>query len=218
MPELPSLEFSSDAEIAVYVVHHGSTAEEYEILFDFELFVAENQKGFLVRPKLQVWSGRSDFERHIFARRLRQEFMTQFEIVRREIAQPEKRSFWKLPSFSVWDIGGTVFMLGGSLVSTIALMLATSAGRAAIDEVSALLSDSVVGRTFQRKSSRVALEEKIREKQTIIDEGLSRMEIRIHRDLWVHAWRGQAPGSLVGVDFSAWPLPDFIKRYLERQK
>ena len=128
----------------------------------------------------------------------------------------ERPSRWRLPT--IWDVGGFVFAAAGSLLSTIFLMLATSAGRNAIDDVRRFLADSIVGRSLRGKPARVKLEDKIREKQASIDEGLARMEIRLHRDLWVHAHHGGPPGSMAGIDFGAWPLPDFVRARLDQTR
>ena len=212
LPALPSLDFAEDVDIPVYLIHHGADPEDYEIIFDFDLFVAETHRGFLARPKLTLWSGRNDVQRTVFARRLREAFAEQFETVRRELAA-ERTSRWRLPT--IWDIGGFVFSGASSLLGTVFLMLATSAGRKAIEDVRAFLADSVVGRSFRSKPARVKLEETIREKQATIDEGLTRMEIKLHRDLWVHAHRGGPPGSMEGMDFGAWPLPGFVRIRME---
>ncbi len=212
LPEMPSLSFKSDVEIPIYVLHHGNDPEEYEILCDFERFVTENQSGFLSRPVLKVWAGRSDFNSHYFARNLREAFSAQFEAVRQEslASKPKRKGF--IPQLSIWDIGLGIVGPFGSLLGTIVLYLAVKAGNSAIEEIRALLRNNVVGRIFKSQSDASRLEAQIEEKQAVIDAALAEKRVTLHRDLYLYAHRAGPAGSMAGVDLDAWPLTAFVTR------
>lgn len=205
-------DLKSRVAIDIYLVHQSRGAEDYEILCDFERFATENQTGLFSRPYLRVWAGRQDFERHIFARRLREAFAEQFEAVRAARAEAERasrRGFFALPS--LWEIGTTVAGLGASMVSTIVLYLAVKAGGGALEDIRGWLRDSTVGRAFRGKSAGAQLEAEIDKKKAVIDQGLRDIEIMLHRDLYLHAWREGPAGPMTGMNREAWPLPDFVR-------
>ncbi len=215
--QVPDLTLASDVEVPIYLIHHGRSAEDYEIFCDFERFMTETQNGVFARPVLRVWAGRQDFERHVFARRLREDFSSQFQAARDRLRAKKEaaQSGWlpSLPSLGevfFWGIAAT-----GSLLGSIVLYIATATGRAALDEVSRILKSSLIGRTLAGRTAEEQLEDLIAEKQTVIDAALARTEITLHRDLHAQAWRGQAPGPMTGMDRDAWPLPDFIRGRLD---
>lgn len=211
LPEMPSLSFKSDVEIPIYVLHHGADPEDYEILCDFERFVSENQAGFLSRPILKVWAGRSDFNSHYFARNLREAFSAQFEAVRQEslASKPKRKGF--IPQLTIWDIGLGIVGPFGSLLGTIVLYLAVKAGNSAIEEIRALLKDNVVGRIFKSRTDGARLEAQIEAKQKVIDAALAQKRVTLHRDLYLYAHREGPAGSMSGIDLDAWPLPGFVR-------
>lgn len=207
---LPDFTLTSEAPIPIYVVHHGPNAEDYTLLCDFEQFMRENQSGFLARPVLTIWAGRSDFERQAFARNLRHAFSTQFDAVRATMrAEMEsQRTSWTLPSVGdivLWGLSTT-----GSLIGSLVLYIATGTGRSALRDIGRIVRTSALGRAVQGKSAEAELEDLIETKKTTIDAALARIDIRLHPDLYAHAWRGQGPGPMTGMDRDAWPLPDFV--------
>lgn len=210
--QLPEFNLTSEVEIPVYVIHYGSDAEDYEILCDFDGFMAANQKGFLARPYLRVWAGRQDFQRYLFARRLREGFTAQFEALRTSLRQEREKNGWGIPSI------GDVFLFGamltGQLVASLLLWIATETGRAALGKISDVLRNSAIGNLVRGRSAEEELEDLIEEKKSVIDESLARLEITLHRDLYAHAWRGQPPGPMTGMDRNAWPLPAFVNDHL----
>lgn len=215
IPELPSLSFKSEVEIPIYVLHHTNDPEDYQILCDFERFVSENQSGFLSRPTLKVWAGRSDFNSHYFARNLRHAFSEQFEAVRqaRLATKPKRKGL--IPQLSIWDIGLGIVGPFGSLLGTIVLYLAVKAGNSAVDEISRLLKDNV-GRLFKRSTDSSRLEAQIEEKKAVIDAALADKRIVLHRDLYLYAHREGPAGSMAGIDLDAWPLPSFVTERMGR--
>lgn len=213
--QLPELSFVSDIDVPVFVIHHGPAAEDYELICDFEQFMKASQSGLLNRPVLKLWSGRSDFERYLFARNLREAFSDQFEAVRQQhqAEREAEKTQWSLPSMG--DVLFWGFNLASGLVGSLLLYLATETGRTALERISKILRSSIVGRTLGSTSPEAELEELIEEKKAVIDAALSRIEIVLHRDLYVHAWRGQPPGPMTGMDREAWPLPAFVRERME---
>ena len=211
--QLPEFNLTTDVEIPVYVIHHGPDAEDYEILCDFVGFMTANQKGFLARPVLRVWAGRQDFQKYLFARRLREDFTAQFEVLRLALRAERESSGWGFPTV------GEVFLFGaqltGQIVAALLLWIATETGRAAIGQITQILRNSTLGKLVRGKSTEEQLEDLIDEKKAVIDEGLARLEITLHRDLYLHAWRGQSPGPMTGMDRDAWPLPGFVSERLD---
>lgn len=213
--QLPEVSLVSDVEVPIYILHHGTGSEDYELICDFEKFMSASQSGFLHRPVLKLWAGRSDFERYIFARHLREAFSQQFEAVRR-IQQEERdaeRKQWSLPTAGdvlLWGLN-----LAGGLVGSLLLYLATETGRTAIERISKIVKNSVVGRALGSGSAEAELEQLIEEKKAVIDAALSRIEIVLHRELYAYAWRGQSPGPMTGMNRQAWPLPDFVRERME---
>ena len=161
---------------------------------------------------VKIWAGRQDFEKYIFARRLREDFSQQFEVLRMALRAEREES-----SLSSWDLFD-LFMFGaeltGKVVAALLLWIATETGRSAIKRISHILSSSFVGSVFQGKNAEEQLEEVIAEKKQVIDEGLARMTIVLHRELYAYAWRNQEMGPMTGMDRQAWPLPDFVREKL----
>ncbi|MEM7060472.1 MAG: hypothetical protein AAF557_23075 [Pseudomonadota bacterium] len=210
---LPEFTLTSDVEVPVYVIHHEPEAEDYEILCDFEGFMTANQKSFLARPVLRVWAGRQDFERHIFARRLREDFTAQFEILRMALRAERDEKNWKLPGIGdvlLWGLS-----LGSEVVGSIILWLAMEPGQKAIGRITSIFRRSAFDRSVQDGSAEQQLETLIKEKKGVIDEALARIEIALHRALYAYAWRGQRPGPMTGIDREAWPLPSFVTDQME---
>ena len=213
---IPDFTLTSEVPIPIYFVHHGPDPEDYTLLCDFEQFMRENQSGFLARPVLSIWAGRADFERQAFARTLRHAFAAQFDAVRAAMrAEMEsQRTSWTLPS--VGDIVLWGFAATGSLIGQLVLYIATETGRSALRQIGRIVRTSTLGRAVQGKSAEAELEALIEAKKTTIDAALARIAIRLHPDLYAHAWRGQRPGPMTGIDRDAWPLPDFVQDRLIR--
>ncbi|MEL6477028.1 MAG: hypothetical protein AAFR17_06850 [Pseudomonadota bacterium] len=218
LPRLPDIEITRPVEIPVYLLHHGSDPETYEILCDFQAFMAASQTGAFRRPVLRIWAGRQDFARAAFARQLRVAFSAQFEAVRAahraEQVRGEGRGWLSIPRLSFWDLLGGGVALGGSLIGGVLLYLAASATRATVQEVMSLLRDGLLGRMVRGAPPEERLEDLIAEKKSVIDAALADSVITLHPDLWRHAWRGRPPGPMTGMDRAAWPLPDFVQERL----
>ena len=211
--QVPEVSLTSEVEIPIYLIHQGPGAEDYEILCDFAAFMAANQKSFLARPVLKVWAGRQDFERHLFARELRQAFSDQFEKLRAAERAERERTSWSLPSVGDGVLWG--LSLTGNIVGGILLWIATETGRTALGRIREVVGGSIVGKALNGESAEDRLEELIDEKKEVVDAALSRLDITLHRDLWARAWRGQAPGPMTGMDRDAWPLPDFVQERMQ---
>ncbi len=91
-PEMPQLGRMID--IPVYLVHNSDDPEDYFFIFDFELFVEQSRQGLFVRPKLQVWPGRDDFNRPQFAGQFRESFTQEFDLARAALENSNESSGW----------------------------------------------------------------------------------------------------------------------------
>ncbi|MEM0987891.1 MAG: hypothetical protein AAGK00_03370 [Pseudomonadota bacterium] len=210
--QVPEFTLTSDVEIPIYLIHHGQGPEDYEIICDFADFMKANQKGFLSRPNLKVWAGRADFERSPFVRRLRHDFSQQFHGLRLALRAEREHKGWGLPSLGdilLWGLNASSEVIGAVL-----LWMATAWGRDLIKRISRIFQRSDFNRAVKSATAEQELEALIDEKKEVIDEGLARLEITLHRDLWSYAWRGQRPGPITGMDRQAWPLPDFVRERL----
>lgn len=202
--KLPSL--GRAVELPVYVIHNSADEEDYFFIFDFEEFVEQSRQGWFVRPKLRLWAGRSDFNRRAFARQFRMSFAQEFEMARAELAaQKDTKRGWfgGLPGF-FRDIAAP--SLPGVL-SNLVLLVALSAGGKVLGQI------LPAGWTRQKTDAQ-KLEDGIQETRDKVDAALGEIEITLHMDLYRHAWRGQPPGRLTGVDYDAWPLPAYVQQHL----
>ncbi|MEM7742768.1 MAG: hypothetical protein AAF409_03570 [Pseudomonadota bacterium] len=207
--QLPEFTLSSDVEVPIFVIHHGPTAEDYEIVCDFQQFMTVNQSGFLSRPSLRIWAGRDDFARHTFARHLREAFSAQFEALRDEHRAERERRRWALPG--VGDVILWGLSLTGGVLGSLLLLVATETGRTALDRIGAIVRGTGIGRLTRSSSPEQELEALIEEKKGVIDAGLARLDVALHRELYTYAWRDQRPGPMTGMKRDAWPLPDFVR-------
>ncbi|WP_298912877.1 hypothetical protein [uncultured Roseobacter sp.] len=202
--KLPTL--GSEVELPVYVIHNAPDAEDYFFIFDFEEFVEQSRQGWFVRPKLRLWAGRSDFNRRAFARAFRESFAREFELARVQLAtQKDAKRGWfgGLPGF-LRDIASP--SLPGVLANLVLLVALSAGGK--------ILTQVLPAGWMRQKSDAQKLEEGINETKTKVDEALGQIEITLHMDLYRHAYRSQPPGRLTGVDYDAWPLPDYVKQHL----
>ncbi|WP_299962776.1 hypothetical protein [uncultured Roseobacter sp.] len=201
---LPTL--GRQVALPVYLIHNSADAEDYFFIFDFEEFVEQSRQGWFVRPKLQLWAGRSDFNRRAFARQFRESFAQEFDLARSELAAQSgtKRGwFGGLPGF-FRDIAAP--SLPGVLANLV-LLVAVSAG-------SKVLGQILPRGWLQQKSAAQKLEDGIAETKGKVDAALEQIEITLHMELYRHAWRGAPPGRLTGVDYDAWPLPAYVRQHL----
>lgn len=196
-------DFGKTVDVPVYLIHTGPEAETYFFIFDFEEFVEKGQSGLFVRPRLLVWSGRRDFSRPRFARQFRAAFAEQFDAARAALdAQGTVSKGW---------FGWLRAQFGSGIkdfAANLLLALALNAGRG-------LLGHIGKAHLLSGKSDTAKLEEAIAGTQGKVDAALTEMEIRLHPDLYTHAWQGQAPGPMSGIDRNAWPLPGSVAQHLE---
>lgn len=202
---LPKL--GREVALPVYLIHNSTDAEDYFFIFDFEEFVEQSRQGWFVRPKLALWAGRSDFNRRAFARQFRESFAQEFDLARAELAaRPEAKRGWfgGLPGF-FRDIAAP--SLPGML-SNLVLLVAVSAGTKVLGQI-------LPASWTRQKTDAQKLEAGIEETKGKVDSALAQIEIKLHMELYRHAWRGGPPGRLTGVDYDAWPLPAYVRQHLE---
>lgn len=191
-------------EVPVYVIHQGPGAEEYVFLFDFEEFVERSREGLFVRPRLVVWAGRRDFGQLAFSRQFRAAFAAQFDAARVQMDGETARKDgqgWFGWLRDLWGKG-----LGG-FASELMLLVALSAGRKALAQVGR--AHLLAGKSEARQ-----LEDVIADTQAKVDAALEAMEVRLHPELYAHAWRGQRAGPEDGLERDAWPLPERVRAVL----
>ncbi len=187
-------------DIPVYLIHNSANPEDYFFIFDFEQFVEQSRSGIFVRPRLQVWAGRSDFDRVEFARQFREAFGREFDIARAQLAaETSTGRGW----FS-WNLG---FDIASGFVANVILLVALSAGRLALRAVP-------LPQILRGKSDETKLEDSIEVTKSRVDAALRGLTIVLHRDLYRHAWREGRPGPLNEIDYDAWPLPAHVMAHL----
>ncbi len=202
LPEMPTL--GATIDIPVYVIHNGLYKEDYFFIFDFEEFVAKSRGGLFVRPRLQVWAGRDDFDRGVFARQFRESFASEFEAARTALRNDDTKN----RGWFTWDFGFDVFTANISqFLANILLLVALSAGKLA-------LSSIALPKWLKGKSDTEKLEASIQDTQTKVDTALKRMAIRIHPHLMRHAFREDIVPKTLTAEDDAWPLPADIVEHL----
>ena len=210
VPSMPEVSLTRDAEVTLYMVHHSGDAEDYTFLIDFTAFMAESQSGVFSRPVLKIWAGRSDFDRARFARHLREAFSAEFQRLREERRKDTQSKTTELVAGALARAGDYIALLllyaAVESTRTVTRLFLSAAGLGGVAE------------WMQRGKPDAKIEAAIEEKKRIVDAALARLEIRLHRDLYVHAYRGLPPGPLTGMDYDAWPLPDFVRTHLEAPK
>lgn len=203
LPDWPQL--GKEIELPVYIVHNSPDAEDYFFIFDFEDFVEASRAGLFVRPKLKVWAGRSDFGKRRFARQFRESFGREFDIARAQLADQQKKpkGWFSFLRESVGDAGSV-----SQIAANIVLLAGLGLGKMVMAQI--LPKGWLGGPSDARK-----LEEAISETQVKVDAALENLEIVLHPELYSFAYKGQPPGKLTGMDYDAWPLPDYVRAHLE---
>ncbi|WP_299140530.1 hypothetical protein [uncultured Tateyamaria sp.] len=206
--ELPSI--GREVKLPVYVVHNSSDPEDYFFIFDFEQFVEQTRNGVFVRPALTVWAGRSDFGRSAFATQFRESFAREFDIARAQLAARDAK-----PRGWFGFLTGTFSELRGASLSAflanLVLLVATSAG-------TKILTQVLPARWFAGKSDASKLEDSIEDTQTKVDTALAHLEIRLHSELYDHAFCDGTRGKRADLEFDAWPLPAYVRQHLNDGK
>ncbi len=190
-------------ELPVFMIHHTLDPEDYFFIFDFEDFVENSQTGVFVRPRLHIWSGRSDFDRKVFARQFRQSFAEEFERMRIELGAKKAGRGWLSWDWGV-DVAGYAI---ANVTAYLVILIATGTGKALASLIS--LPDWMKG-----KSAEVKLENKVEDLKTRVDAALANIQISVHPELHSHAWLGRTPEATHHIDQEAWPLPGYVSEHL----
>lgn len=196
---LPTL--GREAEIAVYLVHNSSDAEDYFFLFDFEEFVDRSKEGIFVRPVLRVFAGRNDFSRTQFARQFREVFGREFDRMRSGQADKGKKGGWLSWNFNVVD-------LISDFVATLVLGLALSVGRMVLGQLA-------VPSFLKGKSAEAKLADEIDRTKGQVEAALAALDVSVHPELLAHAERVGGTQKRADLERDAWPLPDYVRAHLE---
>ncbi|MEL6571830.1 MAG: hypothetical protein AAFQ64_09240 [Pseudomonadota bacterium] len=203
LPDMPTL--GTTVDIPVYVIHNGPYKEDYFFIFDFEEFVEKSRSGRFVRPRLQVWSGRDDFDRGVFARQFRESFSEEFDVARQALRKKDETKDW---GWLTWDLRiDALDFAVAAFIAQIFLLMALSAGRLAWSAIP--WPKWATGKSDEEK-----LEASIQETQTKVDAALKRMKIRVHPELVRYAYREEIAPKALKVEGDAWPLPSDIVDHL----
>ena len=71
-----------EAPVPVFLLPTGSQADDFRLVFDFHQVLEQLRSGILVRPVIQLYTGREDFDRTYFADHLKEEFVRQFHLAK----------------------------------------------------------------------------------------------------------------------------------------
>ncbi|MEL7115684.1 MAG: hypothetical protein AAGP08_08840 [Pseudomonadota bacterium] len=209
LPQIDVPSLGKEVALPVYVVHNSRDAEDYFFIFDFEHFVEGTRAGWFVRPKLTLWAGRSDFARSRFARQFRESFAREFDIARAQLAAQEAKpqGWFGYLSTSVRDLRGRSL---SDLVANIVLLVATSTGKAVLRHI-------LPQGWLSAKSDAAKLEDGIETTRAQVDAALMNLDIRLHPELYAHAYRDGPQGRNADLDRAAWPLPAYVRQHLHDQ-
>lgn len=203
-------EFSKTVTIPVYLVHTSDDPEDYFFLIDFEDFVEKSRSGLFVRPKLEIWAGRDDFSRSTFAGYFRETFAAEFDRMRVAVTAEKgrKRSMGWLTWTDV--IGGVSGVLTGFL-GNLVLMVALSAGKS-------LFGSLGIPGWLRGKSATAKVESEIEATKAKVESALADTDVRLHPELYEHAFRSGARGPNARLERDAWPLPGHVRSHLQSPK
>ncbi|WP_299549797.1 hypothetical protein [uncultured Tateyamaria sp.] len=206
LPQINIPTLGREVKLPVYVIHNSLDSEDYFFIFDFEQFVEQTRAGVFVRPALTVWSGRADFRRSLFARQFRESFAREFDIARAQLADRDVK-----PRGWFGFLSGTFMELRGANLSAflanLVLLVATSAG-------TKVLSQILPKSWLSGKSDTSKLEESIEATQSKVDVALENIHIRLHEELYDHAYRDGGRGKRAQLEYDAWPLPGYVRQHL----
>ena len=71
---------SQQCLVPTYLLPLGSSTRDFICVFDFDELIEELNRGRLMRPKLEIWAGRPDIDRFHLSRRIKNDFLKQFEL------------------------------------------------------------------------------------------------------------------------------------------
>ncbi|MEL6523794.1 MAG: hypothetical protein AAFQ66_22650, partial [Pseudomonadota bacterium] len=145
-------------------------------------------------------------DRRVFARHFREVFSQEFDAMRAQLGRRESESSgW---GWLGWEAGiYTASQSIGAFLSTIVLAFALGIGRSLLPNIS-------VPKWMKGKSAAAKLEDEISETRAKVDQALEEIRVQLHGELYSHAYRGQPPGQLTGMDYDAWPLPENVRTHL----
>jgi len=219
--------FTEPCTVPAWVIHQSADSDDYLIYFQVEEITENLKSGVFVRPSIEIWSGRSDFNRSRLAKELRHEFINQLQVEKQktidqhqaelqEISDDNRSSTFSLIS----NISGlasaiaTVLLVSNPIANAVILLLAVARGKEAISDLINILRLSIsswaTGKTNEKKEQE--LEQKLEEKQDAIEGALKNIDVRLHPDLYraAHDSFGLTATSARGIVLDAEPLPEFI--------
>ena len=107
---------SRECSAPAFVLPTGSGADDYQLVFEFDEVIDQLRSGILVRPVIDVWTGRLDLDFTIFPSRLKEAFTTQFTSSRSSIGASQKAAVEHIDSRKQLSGNKLVNPLGQALV------------------------------------------------------------------------------------------------------
>lgn len=219
--------FTEECTVPAYIIHQSHNSDDYLIYFQVEAMTENLRNGIFIRPKIEIWSGRSDLDRTKLAKSLRVEFIHQLEKEKqeklqehhkqqKEVSENTETMKGNLISKISW-LGSAVaaaLLVSNPIANAVILFIAVTSGKSALSEVIKMLRLSMSSWSADKinKEKEKELEDEINNKSEAIDEALEHIDIKLHPALYkaAHNHYGIAATSAKGMVINADPLPEFI--------
>jgi F0F1-type ATP synthase assembly protein I len=204
-PEALLSRIMKECVVPALLLPQGCGPKDFYCAFDFREAVNKLERGILVRPKIEVWAGRHDVDRHHLAAMLRSRFSEQFSAERARRVQGTQRGFSRevellkkekaLAGENVEAVGTvfvasllTMFFVANPIFNLIFLVLAIFAGTAGITKAFKYVKSAalIAGDSAAAKREQKELENVLDAKNSAFSEAVDNLEIHIHpvlRDL-----------------------------------
>lgn len=226
------LSLTEECVVPAYIVHDSADADDYSIYFQVREITENLRKGVFVRPKIELWSGRSDLNRARLSKNLRHEFVRQLEKDKQERLQkfnderqalagsgePVKTSLAAKISWLGSAVAATL-LVANPIADVIILFIAVTSGKAALMDMIKMLKLGVSSWSAEKTDAakESELEEMVDSKTNAIDQALENIEIRLHPLMYkaAHDHYGLAATSARGLVTDADPLPEFIETMVQ---
>lgn len=198
-------------EVPLWLIHPAGGAaaapDAYAIVFDFPAFVEATHAGV---PRLAVWSGCADVDPRGLRQTLRRVLAAEFDTARAQLtawqAGEAPTGVSREGALAGLAVQGATAVLRlhpvGFVLGALVTLASLAGGEGRPPDAPAAESD------------RLRLESEIARLTAVADRAMGEMPVRLHRDLYAHAWAGHRGGRLTGMDYDAWPLPGYVRTHL----
>ncbi|MBM2576125.1 hypothetical protein JQC91_07390 [Jannaschia sp. Os4] len=199
---IPRIPRRRGPEVPVWIVHPrggGPSPDRYELVFDFAAWVeAIGRRG--PAPRLVAWAGVAEMDRRGLAQSLRRAVASEFDAARLALEADADT----VPVSALGALAGLAVQGASVLLRTnpVGLVVGTAI----------TVGSLALGRRRPPEPDAARLEKRIARVQAATEAALPGLELRLHRDLYAHAWAGSEGGRLTGMDYDAWPVPLPVRR------